>query len=300
MKALGAITATGAFLLAAATSGCGGRIARIEENVDALQRQVAGFEENLTRQNTRLEKTFDDLDQILGELRKGGADVLAEMSGIRDQLAVLKGTNEELVHHVRLLREGRSGGMGSSAPPTFGLPPNPPLDSHGAGRPADETALAPRAATEPQPRGSAGGEGETLSPSQQSPTPAADAVPPGQAYRQAYADFVKGQYQLAIAEFQNFLSQYPGDEAAPNAQYWIAECYYSLANFEQARREFDRVASDYAESEKVPDAMLKSAYSQINLGDHASARAQLQRLIEDYDNTHAATLARQKLREISQ
>src|SRR5262249_25599028 len=61
-----------------------------------------------------------------------------------------------------------------------------------------------------------------------SPAPAAPAAPapsPRELYSQAYADYARGNYDLSIQEYKEYLRLYPSTDLSDNAQYWIGECY---------------------------------------------------------------------------
>src|SRR5262249_5720046 len=50
---------------------------------------------------------------------------------------------------------------------------------------------------------------------------------PDQLFAAAYGDYSRGNYDLAISEFRQYVDSYPASEMADNAQYWIGECFYS-------------------------------------------------------------------------
>src|SRR5712664_2067081 len=75
------------------------------------------------------------------------------------------------------------------------------------------------------PQATPGGPGTSST----APAPAAPAAPPPaprELYSQAYADFARGNYDLAIAGFNEYIKAYPNTDFTDNAQYWIGECLY--------------------------------------------------------------------------
>ena len=71
-------------------------------------------------------------------------------------------------------------------------------------------------------------------------------------------DLYKGRdFDKAIKGFEAFLRKYPNSDLAPNAQYWLAECYYGKDDLRRAKREFERVIENYPNSAKVPSANRK-------------------------------------------
>src|SRR5258708_4566094 len=45
-------------------------------------------------------------------------------------------------------------------------------------------------------------------------------------YDAAYNDFLKGNYDLSMRGFQEYLANFPNTDLSDNATYWIGECYY--------------------------------------------------------------------------
>lgn len=117
-------------------------------------------------------------------------------------------------------------------------------------------------------------------------------------YAAAYETFKEGKYEKARMEFQNFLNQFPNTEYSDNAQFWIGDCYYLEKKYEKAILEYEKVAKNYPQGDKVPYALLKQGFSFLELGDKSSARIILQQVIKDYPNTNQARIARAKLMEI--
>ncbi len=91
-------------------------------------------------------------------------------------------------------------------------------------------------------------------------------------YRYAKAKFDEGDFNAAIVYFTDIKRAYADDPYAANAQYWIAESYYSMSQYSTALPAFRLVLKDYPKSPKAPDAMLKIARCYEQLEDYNSAR----------------------------
>jgi tol-pal system protein YbgF len=115
-------------------------------------------------------------------------------------------------------------------------------------------------------------------------------------YEQAYADYMRGRYDVARQGFLGYLKQYPTGDRAGNAQYWIGECYYDQNQFANAQVEFQKVLTSYPQSDKAPAAMFKIAKCLDQTGDKKRARSQYQSLIQKYPNSQEAKLAADLLR----
>jgi tol-pal system protein YbgF len=125
--------------------------------------------------------------------------------------------------------------------------------------------------------------------------PSAD---PQALYNGAYNDYLKGSYDLALREFQEYLDNFPATDLADNATYWIGECYYRQRRFRQAVDQFNAVLEKFPRSDKVAAATLKKGYAHLELGERSQGVVQLRHVIRTYPTSDEANLARQRLREI--
>jgi tol-pal system protein YbgF len=150
--------------------------------------------------------------------------------------------------------------------------------------------------------------------SQQAAPPPAESAPPPQPppanggggagidpkslYDAAYNDYLKGNFDLSMREFQEYLTNFPNTDLSDNAAYWIGESYYRQRRFRQAIEEFDIVLTRYPKGDKVPSALLKKGYAYLELNERSQGVVQLQHVIRQYPTSDEANLARQRLREI--
>jgi tol-pal system protein YbgF len=117
-------------------------------------------------------------------------------------------------------------------------------------------------------------------------------------YQQALNTFKGGDSQKARELLTKFIGQYPNNELAANAHYWLGETYYTEKIYDQAILEFEKVIKNYPGKEKVPAAMLKQAMAFKGLGDLTSAKYVLNKLLESYPRSEEASLAKAKLKEL--
>ena len=118
---------------------------------------------------------------------------------------------------------------------------------------------------------------------------------PDQLFAAAYGDYSRGNYDLAISEFRQYVETYPASEMADNAQYWIGECYYSKKLLNEAIAEFDKVSLLFPKGDKVPGARFKKGVTMIEQGQQEAGRAELTALIKLYPRSNEAVLAKQQL-----
>lgn len=124
------------------------------------------------------------------------------------------------------------------------------------------------------------------------------ALNPDDIYKTSYNDYLKGNYDLAISGFQEYVKKFPRTELAGNAQYWIGESFYSLKDYERAVLEFDKIVKDYPESSKIPSALLKKSYAYFKLEKNDEAKKLLQEVVTKHPLSAEARLAEEKLKSL--
>jgi len=129
--------------------------------------------------------------------------------------------------------------------------------------------------------------------------PAPQATGPSDAYRQAKNDFDKGNFDLALAGFQNYVIQFSDTTQASSAQYWIGECYYAKKEFSTAIDSFAKVIKTYPKSEKVAGAKLKIGLSYLNEKNTAKAKEYLNKVIKEHPGTTEAEIAKDRIHKIA-
>lgn len=117
-------------------------------------------------------------------------------------------------------------------------------------------------------------------------------------YNTAYLDMVRGDYEVALNGFENYLKLYPSSSLSDNAQYWIGECYYALGKLPEAVNAFKMVVEKYPEGNKIPSALYKLGIIYQKQGDIKKAKEMFQKIIESYPNSSEAKLAKDKLSSI--
>lgn len=128
--------------------------------------------------------------------------------------------------------------------------------------------------------------------------PAGPVEDPVQTYQVAYRDYQRGNYDLAISGFREFLARNPNSDLAPNAAYWIGESLFSQKKYREAIPQFDSVVNSFPKSGKVAGALLKKGYSYLALGEKSQGIVQLQYVVHEHPSTQEAGLARQRLKQL--
>jgi tol-pal system protein YbgF len=133
---------------------------------------------------------------------------------------------------------------------------------------------------------------------------------PSKMYESAFLDVRKGNYELAIDQFRDILQYFGSTEYAPNARYWIGECWYSLGGggpenqsdsigyYDSAIVEFQKLIDDFPQSERVPTALYKLGRCYEELKRPRQARQFYERVVNEYPKSLEAKPARSRLDEL--
>lgn len=254
-------------------SGCytlsDGEIRQLQRSILDTHRRVAKLEENVGQ----------SLAGVQEESRRSRADMNESLKSALEEMRRTAGQVDENTHYVRELSQKLdeikySIQSGSAAPTRASVvkPPGPAV-----------------AAVTPAPTRAADA-GRT-----QTGTSLLTPVNPEEDYRRAKQDYDRGNLELAKLEFEEYLRLYPDSELAPNAQFWLAECYFKSDDLERAVQEFKKVYTEFPQNTKMADAMLNEAYAHVRLERNEEAVKLLKRVIADYPGSSPAQSAKIKL-----
>ncbi len=105
-------------------------------------------------------------------------------------------------------------------------------------------------------------------------------------------------YPAAIKMFSMITDNQANHELAGPAQYWIAECFYSLCDYSASKIEFQKIVKGYPSSSKFIDAQVKIALCMINLNQKAKAKQELLRIKKEYPKYERKALIDDWLKKI--
>ncbi len=115
---------------------------------------------------------------------------------------------------------------------------------------------------------------------------------PSEAYRLAYNDYLRGNYNLAIISFQNYITQYPNSSFVPESIYWMGQSYYNEGMYKEAAHFFEQVEKRYPAHEKAPNALLKTGLALIKLKEPDQAKKRLWQVVERHPQSDIALQAK--------
>lgn len=240
---------------------------QLKETDKTLKEKTANLQKTQVDLISKIERLNSDLEAIRGRLDEDEHRMSEALKKIDDQVYRTK----DLFARMEIL-EGRS--LKGS---------NTPFRDKGA-LPDDGKRSGTGSETDQRKAGSGTGEKGGANPSE--------------VYSQAYSDYVKGNYDLAIMGFQNYIVQFPNANQAQDAYYWVGESFYGKGEYQKAIDAFERFIKRYPRSDKIVTALLKEGYAHNELGDKANSKQFLRRVIEEFSLSEEAKLAKAKLSEI--
>jgi tol-pal system protein YbgF len=268
------LTATAAALVLAAPFAAR-PAAAANKDMERLALQVATLQSQLTEVQRAAEESRKDVRRL--------TELLAEQNALLQRLAADRRQQDETVNaEIKELGE-RISELGESIQA---------LRASGGGVPM------PPAGPAPVPGTTAPGTTPATADPGSAPAPAAPAGPapaPRELYSQAYADYARANFDLAIQGFGEYIRNYPGTDFTDNAQYWIGECLYSKKMYAEAIDAWNLLLRDYPSSDKIPDARVKKGMALERLGRKSQALVEYRYVVDRFPNSQAARLARERL-----
>lgn len=242
----------------------------------------------------RLETIENYFKERAGSVQRGQADTALKVDQFGVDLQILQGKLEELNRLMAQLSVRLDDQTFRTAQTVNRLDA---LEARIAG--------TPQAINPPRGQPSEGGEPtpEATSPDRKTVIPGrtpgqSAGILPTEAYNLAYNDYIKGNYDLALIGFQNYISQFPDTSLSPDAQYWIGQVYYTRKDYRKAIEAFNLVMQKYPKSDAVAKSLLQQGLAYLELGDKTQAKAALRRVVQDYPFSEESKLAKNRLAEL--
>jgi tol-pal system protein YbgF len=263
-----AALAAAALLAAGPATAANKDIERLAVQIATLQGQVAEIQRASEESRAELRRLTELIAEQNALLKKSVADRRQQDEAVAANLKDLGDRVAEVAEALEAIK--------AQATPL--LTPLPATDAAPAGAPTTTPATPGGAPATP-----AGA------------PPAGPAPAPRELYSQAYADYARGNYDLAVQGFTEYIRNYPGTDFTDNAQYWIGECLYGKKMYADAIEAWNTLFKDYPASDKLPDARVKKGMALERLGRKSQALVEYRYVVDRYPNSQAARLARERL-----
>jgi len=249
-------------------AGCASKsdLQDMEATMLAEMHALRARQDSLTASLDALRSTLlDTLGQRERASLTGRGELDRRFQDLQDQLAqvtALVGQNQ------RMLADLRGGGGGASAD-TTGAAGGPPPSAGG-----DET------------------------PTGQAPAESVGTGQAGDLYRTSMQQYRRGAYGTARSGLESFLKNYPNDQLAPDAQYYVGETYAQQGDADKALDAYARVLQLFPNSRRAPAALYKSGLLELQKGNVQDARTYFSRVVRGYPDSEEASLARGQLAKL--
>jgi tol-pal system protein YbgF len=164
---------------------------------------------------------------------------------------------------------------------------------------AEETGETQEGEQKPLPAEEKTGEEQLEEEQKKEPkSPLPPNMSPQEIYNMAYADYLKGNFTLAIDGFKIYLDNFPQSPFADNALYWIGECYFSQKEFEEAISQYNQLILNYPLGDKVPAAYLHKGISLMELDRNEEALSVFKLMVSKYPLEEETKIAQEKIKEL--
>jgi len=264
----------------------------IYQDVQVLKDQVQDLRARLDRSAEEIRAVREQLKVLADLVRQS----IADQAGFKDDVRAIPSQYQDLLRRidqlsldVQKVSADLAAARALEARPA-GQPEAP------AGKAAKESAPQKKPDTKP-------GQASPGAKSQAEPAvvpPPASNISPTEAYRMAYNDYLKGNYDLAVESFKLYRQQFPDSPLADNALYWIGECHFSQKKYDVAIDDFNEVVLAYPQGDKVPAAHLKKGISYMELGKKEEALAAFKLLVSKYPLSEETRIAQDKIKELTE
>jgi len=256
----------------------------IYEDIQALKKHLVLLEEKLDRNAAEIESLrtqVRDLQSLVKLLQADQTSVQQGLKNVPSQYQFLL----DKIDQVNLLLAKISEELltmkgGPSSAPGTGPEAKDKEGAPGEKKPAEQKTAPPP----PEKK-----------PSAVTPT----SLSPQEVYNTAYADYLKGNFDLATEGFKIYRDNFPDSPLADNALYWIGECLFSQRKFNEAVEELNNLILEYPQGDKVAAAYLKKGLALAELRKRDEALVVFKLLISKYPLEEEARIAQEKIKELS-
>ena len=119
-----------------------------------------------------------------------------------------------------------------------------------------------------------------------------------QEFETALATLRKGDFAAAQTSFLAFMKRYPQTGYRASSLFWLGNAQYALRNYRDAVTNFRALVTAEPDHMRAPEALLSLANCQVELKDSKSARKTLEDLVKAYPQAEAASVAKERLAKL--
>ncbi|MBQ7585098.1 MAG: tol-pal system protein YbgF [Desulfovibrionaceae bacterium] len=298
-----------ALLSSALLTGCvEGRNPSLEEQVYQQDMQLKQLQPAQADTLNQLQSMRQELDELKGQLddlkNVGGAQALVGRVNKHD--AALRQVESSMAMSLDLgdpMAQTKPAPQASTATLVDTEPKSPVTGSYGQPLVAANTPEGVQPWNKPTPQASSSQPvtppsestwGKATPQEVQTPAPTKDLSLA--LYDAGLNAFNSRNYNEAQRSFSDFLTNYSTHQLVPDAQYYLAECYFQKNQFSDAALAYNEVITKYSKSSRAPGAYLKQGICFSKSGQKAAAQSRMNELIRKYPKSPEAARAKNFLK----
>jgi TolA-binding protein len=131
------------------------------------------------------------------------------------------------------------------------------------------------------------------------PATGAPKVSPVELFDNALRDKTKGNFDIALMQFNDYVQLFPGTDQTCEAQFHIGEIHSNKGELEQAVQAFDAVLEKYPSTcSKQPDAQFMKGKALAKAGQRSAAVTEYRELLKKYPTGDWAAKANAELKAL--
>jgi tol-pal system protein YbgF len=119
-----------------------------------------------------------------------------------------------------------------------------------------------------------------------------------QQFDTALATLRTGDFAAAQTSLVAFVKRYPQSGYKASALFWLGNAQYALRDYREAMVNFRALVAAEPDHLRAPEALLSMANCQVELKDVKSARLTMGNLVKTYPQSEAATVAKERLTKL--
>jgi tol-pal system protein YbgF len=262
---------------------------QLQQSVDALtqaqQSLRSAVDANNATLRTLIQQATDSVNQLNGKMSLVEKTVQEVQANTGARIDTMTTQTQGLSDNVQDI-QARVGKLSQQMNDVQGLLQSIDAKISG-GAPPPASAAAPGAAGAAGDNDAGGSNPGALAP-----------IPADTLYQNALRDFTGGRYDLARQEFSDYMTNFPTNDLASNAQFYLGEIDYAQGNYKAAIGAYTKVIAQYPRSFKVAASQLKKAQAEIKLGNKQAGIRDLHEVVRKYPGSDEARQAQSRLKEL--
>jgi tol-pal system protein YbgF len=260
----------------------------VQQSLDAVNKlgdQMGAVQKSAQEMQANAGSKIDTMTQQTQGISDNVSDVQARVAKLSQQLTDVQNLLQSIDSKVSGGAPSVTpGGTSSMAPGNPGTPAPVPSDAAPGANPGPTTM---------NPGGAPGTANTAPSAGGMAPI-SADTL-----YQNGLRDFTSGNYDLAHQEFSDYIRNFPGNDLASNAQFYLGEISFAQGDYKDAIAAYDTVLTNYPHSFKLAASLYKKALAELEAGLKTSGTRDLREVVRQFPGTDEARHAQAKLREIT-